>query len=329
MMQECPRCGFLQPQDRFCANCGLDIENYRPSPLPWYRKVLANSTFQISVIVLTIGTMVAYISWQQSRQIQLIPVPEISDQIAVTGETTKTSKSNEAGSKPLKKGLEQRNHSKALQKTPSKDSSTAKTQENDIPTSTKETNPTVENEKLPQPTHLVVNFVEFPKESLNQIFSKAKILHEGTQIQVGVYTDLGSLKELTKKFPQIRELPGKTRESLNNSEIQVQFMEETSEEQQGLNLDVSISKRTSTGIELETSGILSLSGEESDQTINAPLDGNYSLKYSSFLIIAGLVPHRPLSKTEASAFNESPFEIMNSQEFLENETEFVILLYTD
>ena len=30
MIQDCPRCGFVQPKDRYCASCGLDIESYRP-----------------------------------------------------------------------------------------------------------------------------------------------------------------------------------------------------------------------------------------------------------------------------------------------------------
>ncbi len=35
-MMKCPKCGFSQPKDKYCANCGIDIEIYRPprrSPL--------------------------------------------------------------------------------------------------------------------------------------------------------------------------------------------------------------------------------------------------------------------------------------------------------
>jgi hypothetical protein len=31
MMMTCPKCGFEQPKDQFCASCGVNVENYKPS----------------------------------------------------------------------------------------------------------------------------------------------------------------------------------------------------------------------------------------------------------------------------------------------------------
>jgi hypothetical protein len=37
-MMQCPRCGFDQPIDKYCASCGLDVEAYQARPKPmWYR----------------------------------------------------------------------------------------------------------------------------------------------------------------------------------------------------------------------------------------------------------------------------------------------------
>lgn len=37
-MMQCPRCGFSQPIDKYCASCGLDIESYNARPRSiWYR----------------------------------------------------------------------------------------------------------------------------------------------------------------------------------------------------------------------------------------------------------------------------------------------------
>lgn len=30
MLINCPRCGFEQPQDKYCAQCGVDMENFKP-----------------------------------------------------------------------------------------------------------------------------------------------------------------------------------------------------------------------------------------------------------------------------------------------------------
>ncbi len=31
MMMNCPKCGFEQPKDQFCAQCGINVDSYRPS----------------------------------------------------------------------------------------------------------------------------------------------------------------------------------------------------------------------------------------------------------------------------------------------------------
>ncbi|MGE3973005.1 MAG: hypothetical protein AB7F59_00615 [Bdellovibrionales bacterium] len=42
----CPKCGFDQPQDRFCAQCGVDVSLYRGSAVPHF---LTSKTFLIGL----------------------------------------------------------------------------------------------------------------------------------------------------------------------------------------------------------------------------------------------------------------------------------------
>ncbi len=39
-MGTCPKCGFVQPKDRYCANCGVDTESYRPPPPSFGMQIL-------------------------------------------------------------------------------------------------------------------------------------------------------------------------------------------------------------------------------------------------------------------------------------------------
>ena len=327
MMQECPRCGFLQPQDRFCANCGLDIENYRPTPTPWYRQLVLNSTFQVSAIVLTIGAMVAYIAWQQSQRIDQAPSPQFvaDDNPNSDSPSEDTRRQKEPASKTTPQ-----TGTLANSGGPSDPTKAAKAK-GSLPTTLEGDKATGDDKTKtkPNPTNLVVRFAEVPREALNQFFSEAQILHEGAQVQVGAYTFQGTIEDLVKKTSQARFLPGNGKGPLTGSGVRVQYTKplgENSEELQGLNFEVTIASFTPAGIEIETSGGFYLSGAEPDQTINITLDGSYTLDYSSILLIAGIVPHRPFSDKEAPAFDGSPIAIMNSQEFLANETEFVLLL---
>lgn len=42
---ECPRCNFNQPDDKYCANCGLDVEAYKRRPVPIYVRILQDPNF--------------------------------------------------------------------------------------------------------------------------------------------------------------------------------------------------------------------------------------------------------------------------------------------
>ncbi len=52
MIINCPRCGFSQPKDKYCARCGLDIETYRPPEVPFLKKLFGNPVTQLSLVLL-------------------------------------------------------------------------------------------------------------------------------------------------------------------------------------------------------------------------------------------------------------------------------------
>lgn len=51
MLVNCPRCGFQQPQDKYCARCGVDIETFRRPKPKWTEKVFGNPAFQIGIVL--------------------------------------------------------------------------------------------------------------------------------------------------------------------------------------------------------------------------------------------------------------------------------------
>jgi hypothetical protein len=55
MLVNCPRCGFTQPQDKYCAQCGVDMETYRPPQPSFAKRILTNPALQISFVLLIAG----------------------------------------------------------------------------------------------------------------------------------------------------------------------------------------------------------------------------------------------------------------------------------
>lgn len=51
MLINCPRCGFSQPKDQYCASCGVDMEKYTPRKANPFEKLLSNTFFQVVLVV--------------------------------------------------------------------------------------------------------------------------------------------------------------------------------------------------------------------------------------------------------------------------------------
>ncbi|QDK38969.1 hypothetical protein DOE51_15935 [Bdellovibrio sp. NC01] len=67
MLIKCPKCGFQQPIDRYCAQCGVDMESFRPPAQPFFKKVVGNPLVQLSVLVVT-ASGVGYYIYQRGQE---------------------------------------------------------------------------------------------------------------------------------------------------------------------------------------------------------------------------------------------------------------------
>lgn len=55
MLINCPRCGFQQPNDKYCAQCGVDMETFKPTTPPAWKRFFGNPLIQLSLVVLVAG----------------------------------------------------------------------------------------------------------------------------------------------------------------------------------------------------------------------------------------------------------------------------------
>lgn len=70
-MMECPRCGFQQPTDQFCAKCGVNVETYVKKPKPFIVRLLQNPNFHLSLIGILIVFVVGWIFYSQANYVKL------------------------------------------------------------------------------------------------------------------------------------------------------------------------------------------------------------------------------------------------------------------
>jgi hypothetical protein len=55
MLVNCPKCGFQQPIDKYCAQCGVDMETFKPAAPPLIQRIFGNTIVQLSLLVVVAG----------------------------------------------------------------------------------------------------------------------------------------------------------------------------------------------------------------------------------------------------------------------------------
>lgn len=69
MLINCPKCGFSQPKDQYCASCGVDMLSYVPAAPPLWKQVLVNPVFLIAITMSVVAGSVVYIRQGQRDEL--------------------------------------------------------------------------------------------------------------------------------------------------------------------------------------------------------------------------------------------------------------------
>ncbi len=69
MIISCPKCGFSQPKDEYCASCGVNIGTFKPKITLW-KKIVSNPFVQISVVFAVVFSAILFI--RQERRSELL-----------------------------------------------------------------------------------------------------------------------------------------------------------------------------------------------------------------------------------------------------------------
>ena len=68
MLMNCPRCGFSQPKDQYCAQCGVDMYSFKPQKKPIMNQIFGNAGVQIALLLITAVLVGQYIFHSQEPQ---------------------------------------------------------------------------------------------------------------------------------------------------------------------------------------------------------------------------------------------------------------------
>lgn len=318
-MQDCPKCGFIQPKDRYCANCGLDIESYNPAPKPFIERLKKNILLQIGLAAVLISGLVFLIYTNHKRQLETnFELHSISMSNGDTGE------------------LATEAPTAAPRATPSRQEEPPASAIPEDPPQALRTLVEEAEETLPEqqaasrrPTALQITYTEVPRLLLMQITDVSTVLSQSTSSKTLVYPYEDDIRSLQQLDPDFDILPGSNRYNLNeNTVINVDFTQIRAEttEMEGLSFQITPTRVGPDQVDLELVGYLSLTSEEELTVLNADINGRFSFAPNTTLAIVGLLPNTRISQEELAALNRTPLVILSSPDFVNQSSEFVIFI---
>jgi ribosomal protein L32 len=306
MMQTCPKCGFSQPKDRYCANCGLDIETYKPAPAPIYQRLQKNTRLHMALAALLIIVIAGYI-YQLEKERILAHLKNAPGFLSFT---------------PRPKAEAIRTQSEPVAYTqevaPSEAQPATTLAASEVPDATAPT----------EPQELVISFGELTLQALSEITAQSEILRETDNRRTLQTHSPTSLEDLAKGSGYRILGGGQSFNFRNNTTTSYDFthISGTSNEDVGLTLDLAVDSVAETGLTVRISGLITLKDESGADLPQVEINSTYNLDFKKSILIVGLLPRKPLKPEDVTQFANTPLSIYGSGEFLSGASDFVIFL---
>ena len=308
-MINCPKCNLLQPKDQYCANCGINIETWKPPQKPFLKKLFANWIFQLCILLIIVIFLVLRDSL--STPSTEITTPEVSFQ-----DSFKEDQSPQESSFAQQSEREQ--PKKVKQKTQSLSQQSALSAK--VPE---------KNNALKKDTNLLKNSVSAkvflaPKQQIEALLSQGQKLddHVGHVSKKAFNTFTQTNRKDWKRADSIQK-------SFNPNKPKLLFSGESStdaEQNIGLYFELTVFDNNDSQM-----ASFELKAWNELKTIGGPEDSlsiELTLPKGDLAIIGGIVSKdRSFSEEERAIFEaNSSLRILNSENFIDDFSDIILVL---
>lgn len=196
---DCPRCGFSQPKDRYCANCGIDVDAYHQRPASFFARILNSSNLHLAVIIGVIIATLFYLVVSQRDLIQK-EVGKIFDGLPLLSSQAVDQEAVQLNSLPTP-NEESQESSRASEATQSFAGE---------PQGIIEPTPKTKQQPTSPPT-VEVRYLEISKENIRALVASGQVIRELENWRVVYLPSSPSIQSLLQAS---RRLPGSIRQPL-------------------------------------------------------------------------------------------------------------------
>jgi hypothetical protein len=313
MLINCPRCGFSQPQDQYCAQCGVDMQRYKPKEQPLLTQIFGNTAFQIIALLIATFFVGQYILTKPAPrkfvQRMIYPVSK-SESVRVAEEETAQSERSQASS-----------DSDDLSSTAGAALNRESLSGGEAATGTQGTQAGVaaaKNINDPNLHTLKLTYAEVPVETLNRwitLSNSAGLYQSLTDYSVGILTDF---KKVTDKYQSLKSTEMHLPLNLSNANWEGVMNDDGS---QLIGMTVNVEIKSADNETLLGSINVNKSGSQGAEAYPSEFE---LPKGSAFFLVGALKVEN--FQSDRTKLTMPPFQIFKSQDFMTRKTEFVIIL---
>ncbi|MEY4616436.1 MAG: hypothetical protein RJB66_1396 [Pseudomonadota bacterium] len=364
MLVKCPKCGFDQPEDTYCAKCGIEMGSFKPTKPPIWSTIVKSPIFSI-IIFVGLGYLAFLYLNKPTR------FPESTSKPTTTRRSSEQPSGQTGAFTSLPSDTSLANASETMPSTPPQDGSEAAAPSTTLSESsaslgeplsappsptTMNTSNTIQpnsestfkseegqtdsngdvqarstnTESAKGPLEIDVKFVEAPNSLVQQFLAEASENTGGDSGELSYavvkngprwmrHRGFVELDHLTKKIPglkkQIQWFSGAQSPELGSN--------------LGLNFRVMVQERIGAHIIGEI--IISRTLVEIQNSVPITTRKDFTTRFEtdvgSLIGLAGVFPHTPIPSDEKDWLQGSLLKVYLSPQFIENESELLILLH--
>lgn len=334
MMMECPRCAFVQPQDRFCANCGLNIATYQAKPKPLLQRLLGSPAFYLVAGVTFVVAVTMYLKRAQVEPStrsgfvaeQTAPVAGGGPTQTAPGHTPPPAPPQAREAQPQPATAAAFAPPATTEPPPPIPATRGQSAGNDdgIPDGPAAATAAPAAPAAPKmPSQVEISFYEIPRDIWQPVAADAKPIGEAGVWRV---LQVAQKEKLNSALAEARRLPGQKQMATQPSSVaQMHYPVGTPDTHQGVYFDFSAVKIDGANLEIEIAGEMTLK-IDANAAIQNRVDTVASMPAGGAVVLVGNINRKPLPEALIPQVGGSPLAILESPDFLEAQTELILVI---
>lgn len=316
MLVDCPKCGFNQPKDRYCARCGVDMETFTPKQPPIWARLSDRPAFHVGMAIVLVGLLFSWIYFSQKQDIdakirQAFTAQESPTATAVT-QPTEAPAAPQAANRAMRLA------------------SQLETQPAPEPTAADDTlEENSETAVAKMPSVLRITYLEVPRPLIRLWAEEGQVLNETANTRSILLPGSQAPTDYGREEWSLFKLPGGKATRLQPNQIirENHFRRGGTESAEiGFALEIIPDDISSTGVQFDSQMVVSLPSPLDGDITTTTTTGRFEIPPGSTLVILGGLPQQSVRGEAAKVFMDTPLQVLQSPEYLSGTSEFAIFI---